>query len=147
MPKKDDGLDHLLLVKGPQKRMYEGKGNGGDLLLLRGVPEPLDSFADKAFAERLVEDGIAVFVTEQGKTEEGKVHPDVRAHKAAEKEAAAEAQAALASENPGAVAVVVTEDVSPVASVSSTVRTTADAPSTIAADAAPAAPAPTTKKP
>lgn len=70
-------LDHILIIRGGEEHLFPGKGKGGqDLQLLKGVPEPLENIAE-GFADRLIEDGVAIRVNENGTTEKGRRHPDV----------------------------------------------------------------------
>jgi hypothetical protein len=97
--KKDTTLDHVLFVRGGYGSTYEKRGAGGlDLLLLAGVPEPVANI-DPDFLPALIADGVVVPCTEKGRTEEGKLHPsmkapiDIAAHDAGVAQAEAEQEA------------------------------------------------------
>jgi hypothetical protein len=79
--------DHLLIVRGGAQHLFEGRAVGGaDLLLLAGVPEPVEN-VDPEYVDALVEAGVCIRVTAEGNYHGShERHPTVIA---AEKEAKA----------------------------------------------------------
>jgi len=71
-------LDYCLFVRGGYGSVYEKRGKDQvDIILLRGVPEPLFNFDEQAFVDTLEQEGVIVRCDKDGRLADGSIHPSV----------------------------------------------------------------------
>lgn len=70
-------LDHVLFVRGTDQGLYEKRGIGNvDIMLIRGLPEPIANFQDIDFVQALLDDNVVVRCTAAGILADGTRHSD-----------------------------------------------------------------------
>jgi hypothetical protein len=71
-------LNHCLFTRVAYGSVYEKRGKDQvDIILLRGVPEPLDNFDEQAFVDTLEQEGVIVRCDADGRLADGTLHPSM----------------------------------------------------------------------